>query len=157
MIGLGGPFDTLSQVFHLLATLTGIISQLYVMFRALSIGDASTVLPGWLSGILIALSLAPTMLRTLDRYLKLGHRYRSYRDTHDLSEQDIQAMARAGPYKQEAMLFGLKDWVLARWDFIMEETKIAKLENRRGSGGFEMGLNLVEEGVQTSFYVGLPV
>jgi hypothetical protein len=51
------------------------------------------------------------------------------------------------------VLFGLKDWALRRWDAIKQELEVERRERRRTDKGTEVWLNVVEQGVQTSFYV----
>lgn len=69
------------------------------------------------------------------------------------AEREVKTMGRKGEYKQETILFGLRDWILDRWDQAKIHADWPKLEQQKGNRSFELGLGVVEEGIQTSFYV----
>lgn len=152
--GFSGPSDALGSIFQLLINLVGITSQLYLIYRALSGGDSLSRVT-WTSIILIILSVTPALLRTLGGLLRPNARqdWRRYYQQARQTEKDVRDLGRSGGYKQEVVLFGLRDWVLSRWDRVRGEMESEKISQQARTGGYDLTLSAVEEGVQTSFYV----
>lgn len=153
--GFGGPFDALSSTFSLLTNLSGVISQLYLLYAALSGGKLGRL--GWSSALLIALSLGPSLSQAFAGIVRPSgsKQARASRISSRQKEQDVKAMGKNGEFKQEVLLFGLKDWVLAKWDRMRVDKESERINEQRGFEGFEFGLGMVQEGAQTSFYVSL--
>ncbi len=151
----GGPFQTLSSTFNLITITVEVITQIYLLLRTLV--SAGTKQLNSSSIILISLSLAPSVFRlirswTFSEWNKFKRRS-AWRKAR-MEEREIKNMGRKGDYKQEVVLFGLKDWVLEKWDVL----KLAQMkeEAKERVGVFELGLGLGQQGVETAFYVGLP-
>lgn len=69
--------------------------------------------------------------------------------------QDVREFGRNGAYKQEVLLFGLKDWVLAKWEGLREVQMQEELQSMSQAGIYMLGFGVAEEMVQTAFYVSL--
>ncbi|KAJ9095825.1 hypothetical protein QFC19_007440 [Naganishia cerealis] len=67
--------------------------------------------------------------------------------------QDVRDLGRNGAYKQEVVLFGLKDWVLAKWEGLREVQMRDELQSMNQAGVYLLGFGVAEEMVQTGFYV----
>jgi hypothetical protein len=151
----GGPFQTFQAVSSLLSIVVEVITQLYLLLGTISsnytVLNTSTV-------ILIVLSLAPTGLRLAASWFAESMRNRKNGSTKDWRKQrrdemDIRDMGRKGEYKQEVVLFGLKDWVLGKWD----DVKIAQMKEQENAtetvGYVELWLGLGQHSIETAFYV----
>ncbi|GHJ87892.1 hypothetical protein NliqN6_4294 [Naganishia liquefaciens] len=66
--------------------------------------------------------------------------------------QDIRDLGRNGAYKQEVVLFRLKDWVLAKWEQLREVQMQEELQSMNRAGYYVLGFGVAEEMVQTAFY-----
>lgn len=155
-VQVGGPFDTISSIFNLLTSAISIFSQIWLMIKALSNGGGANI--GWSSVILITLSLAPSFIRTISPLLRRRDftRHRWDDIIRHRTARNIKTMGGNNSYKQEIMLFGLKDWVLERWDRAKREIEDDKVLRQRDSAPYDLGLGMFEESVRTSFYVSLP-
>jgi hypothetical protein len=69
--------------------------------------------------------------------------------------QDVRDLGRNGAYKQEVVLFGLKDWVLAKWEGLREVQMQEELQSMSQAGYYMLGFGVAEEMMQTAFYVCL--
>lgn len=147
----GGPFDCLSSIFSLLNILVTVISKVYLLLRTLSSGSSLNLS----SILLLALAIAPSFLRIVGDLFRPRQTYavRLSGIRNRQSKRDITNMGKVGPHKQEIILFGLKDWVLGKWDMISTHNEAERLGQQRENRAFEIGLKLVEDNVQTSFYV----
>lgn len=67
--------------------------------------------------------------------------------------QDVREFGRNGAYKQEVVLFGLKDWVLGKWEGLREVQMQEELQSMSQAGIYMLGFGVAEEMVQTAFYV----
>lgn len=67
--------------------------------------------------------------------------------------QDVRDLGRNGAYKQEVVLFGLKDWVLEKWERLREVQMREEVESMSRAGYYVLGFGVAEEMVQTGFYV----
>lgn len=76
-------------------------------------------------------------------------------DWHKARQQEnaIKDMGRNGGYKQEVVLYGLKEWVLNKWDELKVKQLVEQQKSRQTTRILELGLGLGQEGVQTAFYV----
>ena len=147
----GGPYNTLTSIFSLLTILVEVFTQSMLLFRTItahsSVFNPSTIL-------LIALSMAPALFRLAGSWLTAGRRgFSSQWRKMRIEEMSVKEMGRKGEYKQEIVLFGLKDWVLNRW----ESLKLVQMENDEMAKGqsnlIDLGLVLGQQSVETAFYV----
>lgn len=67
--------------------------------------------------------------------------------------QDVRDLGRNGAYKQEVILFGLKEWVLDKWEKLREVQMREELQSMSRAGYYVLGFGVAEEMVQTAFYV----
>lgn len=67
---------------------------------------------------------------------------------------DIKEIGRNGSYKQEVVLFDLKQWIMDRWEQLRRRQIENELEQNSRFGWYMLGFGAMEEAVQTSFYVG---
>lgn len=67
--------------------------------------------------------------------------------------QEVRDLGRNGAYKQEVVLFGLKDWVLGKWEGLRELQMAEELKTMNQAGVWVLGFGVAEEMVQTGFYV----
>lgn len=146
--GSGGAFDALTSAFSLITNLIGILSQLALMYSALTGGAVSNL--GWSTIILIILSVAPALLRTMSGLLR-PNRGQSFMT--GMRTREVNEMARSGVIRQEILLYGLRDWVLDRWDAVKRATEMEVQNATHGRYIYDFSLHIVEEAVQNSFYV----
>lgn len=66
---------------------------------------------------------------------------------------DIKEIGRNGSYKQEVVLFDLKEWIMARWEDLRRRQIENELHQNSRFGWYMLGFGAMEEAVQTSFYV----
>ncbi|KAJ9096006.1 hypothetical protein QFC21_005370 [Naganishia friedmannii] len=66
--------------------------------------------------------------------------------------QEVRDLGRNGAYKQEVVLFGLKDWVLGKWESLRERQMAEELKSMNEAGVWMLGFGVAEEMVQTGFY-----
>ncbi|KAJ9116238.1 hypothetical protein QFC24_006829 [Naganishia onofrii] len=66
--------------------------------------------------------------------------------------QEVRDLGRNGAYKQEVVLFGLKDWVLGKWEGLRELQMQEELRTMSQAGVWMLGFGVAEEMVQTGFY-----
>lgn len=69
--------------------------------------------------------------------------------------QDVRDLGRNGAYKQEVVLFGLKNWVLGKWEALREVQMREEVQEMSRAGYYVLGFGVAEEMVQTGFYVSL--
>lgn len=148
------PYGCLHAALDLFTDFLRVLSQICLMYRTVSSGgprgDGGTGL------ILIALSLAPTVVRVIINLVRDRTPYFVYRLSYHLAETSIREMADRGESKQEAVLYGLKDWALARWDDVRSKAGAEETERRKDDKDHKFGLKMMDQGVQTCFYVRLP-
>jgi len=148
---LGFPFACFIKILDLFTDILGIVAQIYLMYSALSAGSGAA--RGLTAIFLIFLSLAPTIIRLGVDLLRPATTRWKFRWIYNHAEGSIDAMTDKPAYRQEALLFGLREWVLARWDRMQEEVEAERLERRQNGKGWDLGLDVVAEGFRTSFYV----
>ncbi|KAJ9121512.1 hypothetical protein QFC22_002130 [Naganishia vaughanmartiniae] len=66
--------------------------------------------------------------------------------------QEVRDLGRNGAYKQEVVLFGLKDWVLGKWEGLRELQMQEELRSMSQAGVWVLGFGVAEEMVQTGFF-----
>lgn len=151
--GFSGPSDALDFVSHLLINLVRMVSQVYLVHRTLT--SKAALGAGWSSYLLIFLAITPALLHTIGRLVRPDDKSqwrRYYRQARD-AEKDVRKLGSSGGYKQEVVLFGLKDWILARWDRARSAIEEGKITSDRQSNGYDITLSVIEEGIQMGFYV----
>ena len=149
-----GPFGTMNCLFSLVTHIVEIFTQIFLVLRTLSSASKDEFSSSTL--ILISLALAPSVFRLGGSWLfgrgRGPKRLRAGWHTRR-QEMNVKDMVRKGGYKQEVVLFGLRDWVLAKWDDVKLQ-QIKEQENSRERRGLvELGLGLGQESVKTMFYV----
>lgn len=65
----------------------------------------------------------------------------------------IKDMGKNGSYKQEVVLFDLKDWIMDRWEDVRSEQIRNEFERSQSFGYYALGIGAVEETAQATFYV----
>lgn len=60
-------------------------------------------------------------------------------------------MGRNGQYKQEILLFGLADWVMAKWKEVIDTMRDER--EARQESNFSVGVSMVKDSVETICYV----
>lgn len=150
-----GPFDALIIFFLLITDLSGTMSQLYLIFRTLSGGSIGSL--GLSSLLLITLSITPALLKA---FISLTGKAEAYTESHRLflmrcwkEEESMKDMGSKGEFRQEIILFGLRQWVLDKWEKAKLASSTSTSTVQKGHRSFSLGLGVVEEGVQTTFYV----
>ncbi len=68
-------------------------------------------------------------------------------------EREIKDLGRNGGYKQEVVLFELKDWVMKKWEEVRLRQIEDQMKQREMVGLWGIGFSLGQETLQTSFYV----
>lgn len=128
------PIDNLAQISPGKNTDTGIFSS-------------STL-------ILIALSFLPSAVRLVGDWFTVKRDRATMREYYkQVHDRDVKALVRSGVYKQELVLFGLKDWVLKIWDSQIKGEINLEDHARRDLKGFTVGVSVVQQGVENLFYV----
>jgi hypothetical protein len=151
--GVFAGFESLSSTFQLVTISVQLFSQLILLLRTITSGSSELLDKS--SAVLIALSLAPTLLRLFGGWSGRGRKSEGRKNWGRMN-RDIRAikdLGRNGGYKQEVVLFGLRDWVLEKWDELKTDQMRAQQDQRRGMVAFELGLGLGQEAIQTAFYV----
>jgi hypothetical protein len=69
--------------------------------------------------------------------------------------QHFKVLGKNGAYKQEVVLFGLKDWILTRWEGLVQLQMETEMAHRSRLGWMLVSFRVSEEAVQTAFLVGL--
>lgn len=123
-----GPFDHIRQLLDAVLGITRIISLTAILVRAISGSTAGPV--RW---AFIGLCIGPTFLRVLGGlFFSLTHtrHYRTYLARSELRAQEhwLQQLGKDGLYKQENVMFGLRDWVLDRLAGVRGEMRTGALE-----------------------------
>lgn len=153
----GGPFNTLKSTFNLLTIVTEVITQVSLLLRTLFRGSTSL---NSSSILLILLALAPSAFRLVGSIAFRRHSNKDHRVgwlKRRQAEQEVKDLGRKRDYKQEIVLFGLKDWVLGKWDEVAR-MQAGEIDLNRGRNGFvELCLGLGQHSVQTAFYVSCAV
>ena len=153
------PFEAIE---HFIRAITGtieLVTQLSLLVNALLGAETQS----WGQGrvLLIVFSLGPTLLRLCgDWFMKRRRHRRSKKDYAllrrlDLLQDTLREMGTSGNYKQENVLFGLKEWVLMKWDEVGQaRTQEVQryVEARRVK---DLGLSLSKTSMETMFYVSL--
>ncbi|KAK4684083.1 hypothetical protein P7C73_g6120, partial [Tremellales sp. Uapishka_1] len=151
----GGPFQILQSSFSVLTILIEVLTQAGLLIRTIS--SATSTDSSASSLLLIVLSLSPSLFRILGSFASSGvgtkgnKRMNWMRSRKD--ERAIKDLGRNGGYKQEIVLFGLKDWVMEKWDKLKIEQLNAQEMQKQQMGIVELGLGMGQEGAQTAFYV----
>lgn len=153
----GGPFQALQSTFALITITVEVITQIALLLRTLA--SAGTKELNSSSIILISLSLAPSAIRLVGIWslttATKGSKRDAWRKARE-QEREIKDMGRKGNYKQEVVLFGLKDWVLDKWDGLKLAQIKEQEETKAQATGVELTLGLGQQGVETMFYVSRP-
>lgn len=156
------PYGCLITSLGLFTNFLQVLTQIFLMYRTLSNGGPCGG-AGGTGFILIALSLSPTVLRAFTNLVRAPSSHFVYHQSYELAEYNIREMAGVlsevpamGKYKQEAVLFGLKDWALARWDDVRSKAGAEETERRKDDKDHNFGLKMMDQGVQTCFYVRSP-
>jgi hypothetical protein len=161
-------------VFSLITSSVTVMTQVWLLMRTLSGKSASDLVSSrgrrgrktvdtpaanatdGSSIALLFLAFLPSIVRLVGGWMKTSWSLRrSWAYERFERERNVKDLGRNGGYKQEVVLFGLKDWILQVWD----EQRRAGLQNtesfQRDVGGVDIGIGLVQEGVQNVFYVSL--
>ncbi|KAI9633144.1 P-loop containing nucleoside triphosphate hydrolase protein [Dioszegia hungarica] len=118
------------------------------MYRTISSDESSSGSTGL---FLIGLSLASTLVGGVVDMMRASEEEVTH--AYDTVGRNIQDMVGRGGGKQEAILFGLKDWALERWDKFKSESDADAARRRRRGTGPELGVVVLEQSVQYSFYI----
>jgi hypothetical protein len=152
----GGPFETLQSTFSLITIIVEVITQIYLLLSTIS---SSSTTWNASSFILLSLSLAPTILRLAGSWMIGAGRNsrgrgggRSWRLKRQ-EEWDIRRLGKQGEYKQEMVLFGLKNWVMGKWEGVKLEQMREQEDAKQNVGYIELGLGLGQHSIETAFYV----
>jgi hypothetical protein len=132
----------------LITDFIAVLSQIYLMYRTLSSGESSSGSTGL---FLIGLSLASTLVGGVVDMMRAPEEQVTHE--YDTVGRNIQDMVGKGGGKQEAILFGLKDWALKRWDKFKSDSDADAARRRKRGTGPELGVVVLEQSVQYSFYV----
>jgi hypothetical protein len=158
---VGGPFQTICYFISAVTCGIELVTQLALLLNAL-LGSGSE---SWGLGrvLLVFFSLGPTMLRLGGNWMVGSPRRWRSRGTHlamrqwHQLERTLREMGTNGNYKQENVLFGLKEWVLTQWDAVrqatlQEENRVTDTNRVKG-----LGLSLSKSSMETMFYVRFTV
>lgn len=74
------------------------------------------------------------------------------RDTN-FAIQHVKVLGKNGAYKQEVVLFGLKDWILEKWEELVQLQMETEMAHRSRLGWMLVSFRVSEEAVQTAFLV----
>jgi hypothetical protein len=69
--------------------------------------------------------------------------------------QHMKALGKNGKYKQEVVLFGLKEWILTKWEGLVDLQMETEMAHRGRLGWMLVSFRVSEEAVQTAFLVRL--
>jgi hypothetical protein len=152
------PFDAIEHFIRAMVCTIELVTQLTLLVNAL-LGSESKA---WGFGriVMLLFSLGPTILRLGgDWFVKRGRRRRSKRDYAALRrlghvQDTLREMGTSGDYKQETVLFGIKDWVLMKWDEVRQAKMQEEQRYLEGRRVKDLGLSLSKTSMETLFYVG---
>jgi hypothetical protein len=69
--------------------------------------------------------------------------------------QHMKVLGKNGAYKQEVVLFGLKEWILTKWEGLVNLQMETEMAHRGRLGWMLVSFRVSEEAVQTAFLVCL--
>jgi len=149
----GAPFAHIEQLLDAVHGITRIISLSAILLRAIF---ASARGPSrW---IFIALCIGPTALRVAGGlFFNLTYR-RTYR-THLArgkwlaQEHWLKELGKDGVYKQENVLFGLRDWVLDRLDGVRKDMRESAIKHMERNQAANLYLGIGQNSIEAVFYV----
>ncbi|KAJ9111558.1 hypothetical protein QFC20_002531 [Naganishia adeliensis] len=163
------PFATLSTFFSTLTTTVEVFSAASLLLRTLRqavLDDPKilqpkatnrpfpfNVLPSESLLLIILPSSLPPSPSSARKWKRKGARQSSTTWQETLRDiQDVREFGWNGAYKQEVVLFGLKDWVLGKWEGLREVQMQEELQSMSQAGIYMLGFGVAEEMVQTAFY-----
>jgi len=69
--------------------------------------------------------------------------------------QHVKVLGKNGAYKQEVILFGLKEWILTKWEGLVQLQMETEMAHRSRLGWMLVSFRVSEEAVQTAFLVSM--
>lgn len=150
----GGPFATLSSVFNIMTITVELVTQTGLLLTTIAAASNESHFT-WSNLLLILLSLSPSGIRLIGSFLfgdfRRGRRTGIQRLR--LEEREVRQIGTRGEFKQEVALFGLKDWVLDKWDRLKKQQLQEQDDVKTWQETVELGLGLSTQSVETAFYV----
>lgn len=153
-----GPFGLVNGVSGALAEVIDLTAQVTMLVQA--VGGVEQIKkrdPKTL--ILIGLAFAPTLIKKLSDFVYSFDNDDDECEPYDeelvefeLLEELMREIATSNKYKQEATLFGLRDWCLMTWDKARDALQSRRWESSQPQAK-RVGFNLLNKMAGTAFYV----
>ena len=148
-----GPFDHIRQLLDAVLGITRIISLTAILVRAISGSTAGPI--RW---AFVGLCIGPTFFRVFGGLffsLTKTRTFRTYLARSELRSQEhwLQQLGQVGPYKQENVMFGLRDWELDRLAGVRREMRAGALEQMADKQAVNLYLAVGQNSIEAVFYV----